>query len=132
MVVETTPRISIRDLRRQPSWPAIRASGAVDVEIEVDGSVVTSRIELLFNFVRFGERPWLKCPCCGSRRSHLFLRDGHVGCRRCFNLLYREQAIPGCRWKREVAVPALRATRQKSSKRQRRRGKTSSRAHGIA
>jgi hypothetical protein len=109
MVVEDTPRISTADLRNLPSWPRMRARGVANVNLDIGGRIVPVRIELVHDVATFGLRSWLRCPSCGSRRRHLFLRDADMGCRRCFGLLYHEQAIPRSRWKREVAVPVLRA-----------------------
>jgi hypothetical protein len=112
MVLEDTPRLTMTDLRRSPSWKHITAAGCVDAVIDVGGTPTTFRIELDYDDATFGRRPWLRCPSCGSRRINLFLHDGTVGCQTCHHLLYREQAMARCAWKLDVVIPALRAARR--------------------
>lgn len=40
-----------------------------------------------------GWRTWLLCPSCAARRAVLYLRDGVLRCRCCWNLQYTTQAV---------------------------------------
>jgi len=112
MVIEDTPRLALAQLKALTFWPRIREAGWVRVRLELDGVDVSARIEIQFDRTPFGARAWLKCPICGSRRVHLYLKENGLGCRGCLRGLYFEQALAASHWKHEIAVPALRAFRR--------------------
>jgi hypothetical protein len=115
MTLEDAPRLSLTQLRTLPSWPKIKSSGEAVVQLEVDGAVVEQKLVLELHDTPFGTRSWIRCPRCGARRMHVYLCNGTLGCRGCHGLLYFEQQLGRCRWKEQIAVPALRAARSRSA-----------------
>ena len=108
--VETSPRLSLSQLKALDTWPKIVEDESVTITVEVGGAVITTTVSLVFDRSPFGLRPWLSCTECGSRRKDLFVDHGELKCRRCLRLLYYSQRLPDSAW-REVALPLLRAAR---------------------
>jgi hypothetical protein len=79
--------------------------------IEYGEEVVETTVAIVFDRTPFGERPWLECSQCGSRRKDLFLHERALRCRRCARLLYHAQRLSDSTWRRDVALPLLRASR---------------------
>ena len=114
MTVEDTPRLELSGLRELEAWPALREHGGGKVMLDVGGNAVTFTITLTTDTTSFGQRWWLRCSRCGTRRLHLFVADDahDLLCRRCLGLLYFEQLLPGNRWRADVGRPGLRQWRR--------------------
>lgn len=110
-VVETTPRLTLDQLRQLESWPSIDRKGSVTITVEVDEVVVSQYIEFDHDETPFGRRAWLVCPGCRTRRRHLFVTDDGLRCRVCAKLRYAQQLLPPTSW-RDTAVEVLRAARR--------------------
>jgi len=107
--VETTPRITLSELRSNPNWPSIQREGRVSLFIDDgDDERKVYDVELETLITQGGVHHWLTCPRCASRRANLHLVEGELACRRCHGLLYYEQALPRTVWKRKIGVPAMR------------------------
>jgi hypothetical protein len=109
MNVEDAPRITISDLRGLPTWPDVKQSKRAVITLELDGAAVAVSLRFDHDETPFGKRAWFRCPVCGARRRHLHVVDSKLGCRGCHKLLYYEQSLGRCRWKNDIAIPALRA-----------------------
>lgn len=108
LVVEDLPRLDVAQIRALPEWPRIRAAGEVSIVI---GQGPAQTVRLASDDTIWGTRWWWCCPACSRRKKHLFLVEGKLACRRCHRALYFQQALPGCRWRRDTAIPALQLTR---------------------
>ena len=68
------------------------------------------KVELAQDRTSLGTRAWLKCPVCSSRRRHLYWLNNQLKCRECHrSIRYYIHTLPAGRFKREVAVPMLKA-----------------------
>jgi hypothetical protein len=54
----------------------------------VDSEMVTTRIDIEFTKVGYGERPWFNCPACSKKTSKLYIVEELYSCRICHNLTY--------------------------------------------
>jgi len=105
-IVEEVPSFGISAVRDSIGS---RGEGTAAITAEVDNTTFSTKVDVVMDS---RGRRWLRCPC-GARRKFLFLRDGNVGCRKCFHLLYWEQATwSRARWRTQVGRPALRAYRR--------------------
>src|SRR5262249_50171027 len=89
-IVETTPRIGVRDLPRVARLPLTVAREA-SVSILVNGKPET--IDVVCdprNYGGDGQRFFL-CPACSRKVQHLYLRDERLACRQCAALTYASQ-----------------------------------------
>src|SRR5262249_60672812 len=87
-IVETTPRIGVRDLPRVARLPLTVAREA-SVSILVNGKPET--IDVVSdprNYGGDGQRFFL-CPACSRKVQHLYLLDERLVCRRGAGLTYR-------------------------------------------
>ena len=78
-------RIDAHELRRCAKADGVDLStlNAINVRRGDDSSGHGERVGLAVAFdARFGWRIWLVCPCCGSRRTHLYPPRGGICCRR--------------------------------------------------
>jgi len=109
-ILERAPRLELGQLRALDSWPTIRERGRAELVINsAEGDKMAVEVELAWDRTSFGRRPWLKCSRCGTRRRHLYLATGELGCRCCLGINYFVHSLPGSRWKHEVALPCIRA-----------------------
>lgn len=61
-------------------------------------SALGLRIEFVYSKTRYnGERLWFRCPNCKRRVGIIYKHkvESVIGCRRCFNLRYRQQRFKG-------------------------------------
>ena len=118
-LVEQTPSIDIRQLRRQGAWrdgvslviewPALSAAVEAGVRGEalavcylarpLDGGerlvhevIQTSQLPLNFG----GARRYFQCPVCGRRAYKLFVGATGLTCQRCGRLAYASQRQDAC------------------------------------
>ena len=62
------------------------------IEMMIDG--VDTRVEIERAACRFGgDRPWWRCPKCGSRRGVIYRQGTSWGCRDCLRLRYRSHRL---------------------------------------
>lgn len=86
-------RLDANALRREALARGDNLAGLVAVELtHGEGGVYrTVRIAVVVDRdTVYGWRVWLLCPCCGSRRLHLYHVRRGVGCRACLRIRYRE------------------------------------------
>ena len=112
--VEDVPRLDIKQLKGLPHWPGIRKAKRVVLSLANGATARRVEIALTVDATALGERWWFQC-LCGSRRKFLYLRDGHLRCRRCQQLLYIQQRLPQTRWREETGRPLLKAARNHQS-----------------
>jgi hypothetical protein len=100
-IVEETPRVDVRLLRRQGllsvRQPSIRVEG-VDVGL----------MWVPWGFTEGGERPWFECPLC-QHRVLLLYQAPPLGCRECLDLAYAAQNLSPAR---RAELRSLRARRK--------------------
>jgi|SRR5215831_1653942 hypothetical protein len=93
-LVETVPRIGVRDLARSLST-ASRASATVRVVVNGKPEV----LDVVCNPRFFGgEQALFLCPACSRKCRHLYLRDDprdgrRLACRQCAGLTYKSQHV---------------------------------------
>ena len=69
--------------------PDILLSYRVRASHETEWRDVSERVAIETTACHYGgERPWLLCPRCGSRRAVLFSVDGRFRCRACHRIAY--------------------------------------------
>jgi hypothetical protein len=91
-LVETVPRISVRDLARSPFTPRAR-----EVNVVVNGT--PQAIELMSDPRFFGgAQTFFLCPGCSRKCRHLYLRDDptdgrRLACRQCSGLDYASRHV---------------------------------------
>jgi hypothetical protein len=105
-IVENVPSFGVAAVRDSIGS---RGEGTAAITAEVDNTTFSTKVDVVMDS---RGRRWLRCPC-GARRKFLFLRDGNVGCRKCFHLLYWEQAVwSRAKWRTEVGRPVIQAYRR--------------------
>ena len=116
-VVETTPRVEIKQLRAQRAWTDFVAAGAVDLTLGKGKEIHMVRIELDSDpMPRGGVRHWLICPRCQARRRHLYCLGEYqpgermaLRCRVCLRLPYLSWSLPDTAWRRKYGLLIMRA-----------------------
>jgi hypothetical protein len=79
--VDDLPVIDVHRLRRE----GVIRPGATTVTLAINGVRQTIRLALRPGSLG-GEVALLYCPACHSKRWHLYVRDGAIGCRGCLRL----------------------------------------------
>jgi hypothetical protein len=94
--VEKTPRISVSKIVEFSKVPAVLGSHEVDVSI---ASLGKCKLGLSNFYLSENNLVWYCiCPKCSRHFKHLYVIDGELACRICFDLTYRATQEHGT-WK---------------------------------
>ena len=89
-MVEDYPRLEIAAV--SALLPTDSTHAVVEIDLDVDGHRSARAVMLEATPLprRGGLRWWWRCPRCGTRRAHLYLRED-VACRECLGVRHASQ-----------------------------------------